>query len=105
MPAEGFKERAAEGRGANSMPRSKSLAAAQPKDTTNMPHPCDHPAAALAITRGLPSQLQKAKQNDDHATARAIEAALVHARRIVAAESIPPGWAEIVEDRRRQRRW
>jgi hypothetical protein len=26
-----------------------------------MPHPCDHPAVALAITRGLPSQMQKAK--------------------------------------------
>jgi hypothetical protein len=23
-------------------------------------HPCDHPAVALAITRGLPGQLQKA---------------------------------------------
>jgi hypothetical protein len=47
-----------------------------------MPHPADHPAVALAITRGLPGQLQKAKANGDHATAQAIEAALVRARRI-----------------------
>jgi hypothetical protein len=47
-----------------------------------MPHPCDHPAVALAITRGLPGQMQKAKANGDHATAQAIEAALVRARRI-----------------------
>jgi hypothetical protein len=44
-----------------------------------VPHPCDHPAVALAITRGLPGQMQKAKQNGDHATALAIEAALVRA--------------------------
>jgi hypothetical protein len=55
-----------------------------------MPHPCDHPAAALAITRGLPGQLQKAKANGDLATARAIEIALARARRIVAGASAPP---------------
>jgi hypothetical protein len=91
-----------------------------------MPHPCDHPAAALAITRGVPSQLQKAKQAGDHAAVAAIEVALVRARRIVAAGNspqpqharapapapIPPpppqdeGWAEIIQDRRqRGRRW
>jgi hypothetical protein len=48
-----------------------------------MPHPADHPAAALAITRGLPGQLQKAKANGDLATAAAIEHALARARRIV----------------------
>ena len=80
-----------------------------------MPHPCDHPAAALAITRGLPGQLQKAKANGDLATARAIEIALARARRIVAAGSAPPlpppppppadqGWAEIVVDNRHRRR-
>jgi hypothetical protein len=80
-----------------------------------MPHPCDHPAAAEAICRGLPSQLQKAKQNGDTAAAQAIEAALARARRIVARPPValhrPPlpakeeeGWAEIVSDRR-QRRW
>jgi hypothetical protein len=47
-----------------------------------MPHPCDHPAVALAITRGLPGQLQKAKASGDTATAAAIEAALIRARRI-----------------------
>jgi hypothetical protein len=47
-----------------------------------MPHPCDHPAVALAITRGLPGQMQKAKANGDHAAAQAIEAALIRARRI-----------------------
>jgi hypothetical protein len=88
-----------------------------------MPHPCDHPAVALAITRGLPGQMQKAKANGDHATAQAIEAALVRARRVVAdaerrsapprpASVLPPapdqgGWAEIVVDNRgrHQRRW
>jgi hypothetical protein len=74
-----------------------------------MPHPCDHPAVALAITRGLPSQLQKAKQSGDHAAVQAIEAALVRARRIVAAGAAPPppdqGWAEIVVDNRRRRHW
>jgi hypothetical protein len=85
-----------------------------------MPHPCDHPAVALAITRGLPGQMQKAKQNGDVATAQAIEAALARARRIVArgAAPMPPprpplpapaeeGWAEIVVDSRgrHQRRW
>jgi hypothetical protein len=88
-----------------------------------MPHPADHPAAALAITRGLPGQLQKAKANGDLATAAAIEHALARARRIVANGSAPPrqdrppparqpppppppeeGWAEIVMDRR-SRRW
>ena len=91
-----------------------------------MPHPCDHPAAALAITRGLTGQLQKAKANGDHATAAAIEAALARARRIVAAGGphpqpvtpprpmpspppLPPpveeqGWAKIVSDRRPGRR-
>jgi hypothetical protein len=53
-----------------------------------MPHPADHPAAALAITRGLPGQLQKAK----------------------AAPPLPApppdgGWAEIVTDTRQRRRW
>jgi hypothetical protein len=47
-----------------------------------MPHPCDHPAVALAITRSLPGQLQKAKQAGDTATAAAIEAALARAHRI-----------------------
>jgi hypothetical protein len=47
-----------------------------------MPHPADHPAAALAITRSLPGQLQKAKQAGDTATAAAIEAALARAHRI-----------------------
>lgn len=93
-----------------------------------MPHPCDHPAAAMAITRSLNGQMQKAKQAGDLAAAQAIEAAMVRARRIVAqTQPRPParpivqhvappppaqereeGWAEIVEDRRshRQRqRW
>jgi hypothetical protein len=87
-----------------------------------MPHPCDHPAVAAAIGRGLPGQMQKARQNGDHAAAAAIEAALARARRIVAAGNaprpdrppapavLPPppddGWAEIVQDRRqRARRW
>jgi hypothetical protein len=100
-----------------------------------MPHPCDHPAVALAITRGLPGQLQKAKQTGDTAAAQAIEAALAQARRIIALQdgrrriagepsagkpmhgaqpSRPPlpvqgeeGWAEIVVDNRgrHQRRW
>jgi hypothetical protein len=39
-----------------------------------MPHPADHPAVALAITRGLPGQMQKAKASGDTATAAAIEA-------------------------------
>jgi hypothetical protein len=81
-----------------------------------MPHPCDHPLAALAITRGLTGQLQKAKQTGDTAAAQAIEAALARARRVLAAPAVrlprPPvaapaqeqGWAEIVSDRR-QRRW
>jgi hypothetical protein len=85
-----------------------------------VPHPCDHPAVALAITRGLPGQMQKAKQSGDHATAQAIETALVRARRVVAdaerrsapprpASVLPPppdqgGWAEIVRNTR-QRRW
>jgi hypothetical protein len=85
-----------------------------------MPHPCDHPAVALAITRGLPGQMQKAKQNGDVAATQAIEAALARARRVVAdaerrsapprpASVLPPapdqgGWAEIVRDTR-QRRW
>jgi hypothetical protein len=47
-----------------------------------MPHPADDPRAALAITRGLTSQLQKAKQTGDPATAAAIEAVLIRARRI-----------------------
>jgi hypothetical protein len=47
-----------------------------------MPHPADHPAVALAITRGLPGQMQKAKQAGDTATAQAIEAGLARARRI-----------------------
>jgi hypothetical protein len=47
-----------------------------------MPHPCDHPAVALAIARGLPGQMQKAKANGDHAAAQVIEAALIRARRI-----------------------
>jgi hypothetical protein len=47
-----------------------------------MSHPADHPAAALAITRSLPGQLQKAKQAGDVAAATAIEAALARARRI-----------------------
>ena len=94
-----------------------------------MPHPCDHPAAALAITRALPNQLAKAKQTGDTVTAQAIEAALARARRIVAQppasqaprvpsapvpiverRSLPAkeeGWAEIVVDSRgrHQRRW
>jgi hypothetical protein len=80
-----------------------------------MPHPCDHPAAAEAICRGLPGQLQKAKQNGDTATAQAIEAALARARRIIARPPVRPprpplpaqeveGWAEVVVDNRR-RRW
>jgi hypothetical protein len=94
-----------------------------------MPHPCDHPAVALAITRGLPGQMQKAKQAGDTATAQAIEAVLIRARRIArpleqarattAPSPKPPppprppvqhgredgeGWAEIVVDRRR-RHW
>jgi hypothetical protein len=91
-----------------------------------MPHPCDHPAAALAITRALPNQLAKAKQNGDTAAAQAIEAALARARRIIAQppasqaprvpsapvpiverRSLPAkeeGWAEVVVDNRR-RRW
>jgi hypothetical protein len=79
-----------------------------------MPHPCDHPAAALAITRGLPGQLQKAKQNGDAAAAQAIEAALARARRIIAQSPARPprpplpakeeGWAELVVDNRHRRR-
>jgi hypothetical protein len=79
-----------------------------------MPHPADHPAAALAITRGLPGQLQKAKQNGDTAAAQAIEAALARARRIVARPPVAPprpplparepdGWAEVVVDNRHRR--
>jgi hypothetical protein len=82
------------------------------KASTHMPHPCDHPAAALAITRGLPNQLLKAKQSGDTEAAAAIEAALARARRIIAAPAPrpprppqePEGWAEVVSDRR-QRRW
>jgi hypothetical protein len=84
-----------------------------------MPHPADHPAAALAITRGLSNQLQKAKAAGDHATVAALEAALARARQMVAraAAQSPPrppqptpqaeeGWAEIVSDRRqRPQRW
>jgi hypothetical protein len=83
-----------------------------------MPHPADHPAAALAITRGLSNQLQKAKAAGDDVAAAAIEAMLARARRIVeraAAQSSLPsrpplpereeGWAEIVSDRRQRRRF
>jgi hypothetical protein len=80
-----------------------------------MPHPCDHPAAALAISRGIPGQLQKAKATGDHATVAALEAVLMRARKILraAAPSRPPlpawppetGWAEIVEDNQPRKRW
>jgi hypothetical protein len=77
-----------------------------------MPHPADDPIAALAITRGLPGQLQKAKQNGDAVAAQAINAALARARRILARTTAPrpsrpplptppeEGWAEIVADNR-----
>jgi len=83
-----------------------------------MPHPADHPIAALAISRSLPGQLQKAKAAGDHATVAALEAVLVRARKILRTPAPPPprprllapppaeeGWAEIVSDRRAQRRW
>jgi hypothetical protein len=71
-----------------------------------MPHPADDPIAALAITRGLPGQLQKAKQNGDAVAAQAINAALARARRILARTTAPEeGWAEIVADNRQRRRW
>ena len=54
-----------------------------------MPHPADDPIAALAITRGLPGQLQKAKQNGDAVAAQAINAALARARRILARTTAP----------------
>ena len=95
-------------------------AKAAPPLVIRMPHPADHPLAALYITRSLPSQLHKAKQNGDAAAVAAIEPVLVRARRIVAdaerrsappcpASVLPPapdqgGWAEIVRDTRR-RRW
>ena len=84
-----------------------------------MPHPADDPLAALAITRGLPGQLQKAKAAGDLATVAALEAVLVRARSILRTTTAPPpsrqplpappseegGWAEIVTDRRPRRRW
>jgi hypothetical protein len=95
-----------------------------------VPHPADHPLAALYITRSLPSQLHKAKQNGDDAAVAAIEPVLARARRIAARNdhqrpaevraTQPPvqplrpplpapaeGWAEIVVDNRgrHQRRW
>jgi hypothetical protein len=77
-----------------------------------MPHPADDPIAALAITRGLPGQLQKAKATGDLATIAALEAVLVRARKVLRATAPPPprppllapppeeGWAEIVADNR-----
>jgi hypothetical protein len=77
-----------------------------------MPHPADDPIAALAITRGLPSQLQKAKAAGDLATVAALEAVLIRARKVLRATAPPPprppllapppeeGWAGIVADNR-----
>jgi hypothetical protein len=99
-----------------------------------MPHPADDPRAALAITRGLQGQLQKARQAGDEATAAAIQATINRAMSIVRRGTAAPqraptfgapppreplssldeaeedtGWAEIVVDRRashhQPRRW
>jgi hypothetical protein len=82
-------------------------------------YPCSRRISnTTGIIRGLPGQMQKAKQNGDVATAQAIEAALARARRIVARGAAPAvpaprppipapaeeGWAEVVVDNRR-RRW
>lgn len=82
-----------------------------------MPHPADNPLAALAITRGLPGQLQKAKAAGDLATVAALEAVLMRARKVLRATAPPSprpqlpappaegGWAEIAVDRRPRRQW
>ena len=68
-----------------------------------MPHPADDPAAALAITRGLPGQLQKAKAAGDLATVAALEAVLVRARKILRATRRRPRRALRFRHRRRRK--